>query len=164
MIAYKFLRPERVGLFSGMQWPAPGVWLESEAVEACRAGIHACRLGDLPFWLGLGDLWETELGGQIEEHERKLVASRGRLVRRVQEWNAANADAFRESCAAEALRRARRNPELDGIARDVGLTGSPSMAAFMGARAAELDEGPSGYDAERIRQAEWLAGALRLKR
>ena len=45
---------------------------------------------------------------------------------------------------------------------DVGLTGSPSMAAFMGARTAELDEGPTGYEAERIRQAEWLAGALRL--
>ena len=81
MIAYKFLRPERVGPFSGMQWPAPGVWLESEAVEACRAGIHACRLGDLPFWLGLGDLWETELDGQIEEDARsgKLDASYERL-------------------------------------------------------------------------------------
>jgi hypothetical protein len=37
------------------------------------------------------------------------------------------------------------------------------MAAFMGARTAELDEGPAGYDAERLRQAEWLAAALELK-
>jgi len=28
---------------------------------------------------------------------------------------------------------------------------------------AELDEGPSGYEAERMRQAAWLAGALHLK-
>jgi len=33
----------------------------------------------------------------------------------------------------------------------------------MGARTAELDDGPSGYEAERMRQAEWLAEALYLK-
>lgn len=163
MIAYKFLRPERIGPFSGTQWPVPGHWLESDSVDACAAGVHACRIGDLPFWLGLGDLWEIELDGQVEEAARKLVASRGRLVRRLEEWSPACADAFRAACAAEALRRAQRNPDLDGIARDVGLTGSPSMAAFMGARTAELDEGPAGYEAERMRQAEWLAEALQLK-
>jgi len=91
---------------------------------------------------------------------RKLVASCGRLV---EEWSPTSADPFRAACAAEALRRAQLNPDLAGIARDVGLTGSPSMAAFMGARTAELDDGPSGYEAERMRQAEWLAGALHLK-
>ena len=163
MIAYKFLRPDRVGPFSGVQWPAPGRWLESGVTDMCRHGVHACRVGDLPFWIGLGDLWAVELDGRIEEGEHKVAAPRGRLVRRVEAWNPTTAAEVRDACAAEALRRAERNPDLTGIARDVGLTRVASMAAFMGARTAELDEGPAGYDAERSRQADWLAAKLSLE-
>jgi hypothetical protein len=164
VIAYKFLRPGRIGPFSSAEWPPPGIWLESVVIEACWLGVHACRIGDLPFWIGIGELWEIELDGRIEAGEHKLVAPRGRLVRRVEEWNVATADAFRAACAAEARRRAQRNPDVNGVASDVALTRSASRAAFMGARTAELDEGPSGYDAERLRQAEWLAETLQLSR
>jgi hypothetical protein len=99
--------------------------------EPCRVGVHACRIGDLPFWVGFGELWEIELDGRIEDDERKLVATRGRLVRR---------------------HRARRRLDTDCV--DGGLHGLASRS---------WTKGPAGYDAERLRQAEWLAAALELK-
>jgi hypothetical protein len=50
LIAYKFLRPERTGPFSGFCWPEPGVWVDAPPrLAPCRSGIHACRLQDLPW-------------------------------------------------------------------------------------------------------------------
>jgi hypothetical protein len=52
--AYKFLELEGVGVFSRFAWPlpdgGPGAWVESE-VDPCRAGVHACRPADLPYWV-----------------------------------------------------------------------------------------------------------------
>src|SRR5437660_664030 len=62
MIAYKFLRAGRIGPFSRFAWPEPGVWVRASASDRCRRGIHACRMRDLPWWLGQ-ELWEIELDG-----------------------------------------------------------------------------------------------------
>jgi hypothetical protein len=52
MIAYEFLRSGRIGPFSGFSWPEPGIWVKADTgAELCRAGIHACRALDLPWWL-----------------------------------------------------------------------------------------------------------------
>jgi hypothetical protein len=107
-------------------------------------------------------LWEVELAGEIVEDERKVVAERGRLVRPIDAWNADAARAFHDACAAEVSRRAQRRPELAAFADDAAATPVPSVAAYISARAAELDEGPAGYDVERSRQADWLAAALHL--
>jgi hypothetical protein len=163
VIAYKLLRPNGTAPFSGTQWPPPGVWLDAAEIESCRTGIHACRPAHLPFWLGLGELWEVELDGDVVEDERKIVAERGRLIRRVDEWNGETSRAFALECAAEARRRAERAPELSGYADDAAATPVAAVAAFIGARAAESQDGPAGYDAERRRQAEWLTRALRLQ-
>jgi hypothetical protein len=82
VIAYKFLDEGRVAPFARVSWPEPGEWLESEAVELCVSGVHACRVGDLPYWLR-PELWEVELEGDVVEGERLVAARRGRLVRRV---------------------------------------------------------------------------------
>ena len=70
MIAYKFLRRDGTGAFTRYPWPlpgpdAPGSWVQAPVI-ACRSGIHACRLRDLPLWLGR-ELYEVELDGQIVE-------------------------------------------------------------------------------------------------
>jgi hypothetical protein len=163
VIAYKLLRPGGVGPFSGSEWPPPGVWLEAEAIDSCRVGVHACRARHLPPWLGLGELWEVELAGEISEEERKLVAQRGRLVRRIEAWNEVAARDFQASCAAEVRRRTARSPELSVYADDAEATPVAAVAAYMSARAAELQDGPDGYDAERARQAHWLTATLGLK-
>jgi hypothetical protein len=163
MIAYKFLTPGRVGLFSGVRWPEPGEWLDAGAVDPCRAGIHACRVDDLPYWL-LPELWRVELDGDVVAGERMVIAPRGRLVERVTGWNEQTARAFGAACAQEARRRVEASPDLEPFAADAEGTaeGSPQFAAFATARLAELQEGPAGYDAERARQARWLADALGL--
>jgi hypothetical protein len=161
VIAYKVLRPGRVAPFSGTVWPPPGEWLEAETVDPCCVGVHAATAEQLPLWLGLGELWEVELEDALVE-ERKVVARRGRLLRRIDAWNEATARAFSEACAAEARRRAPHPPERRGYADDVARLPAPSVAGFIAARLAELEDGPRGYDAERRRQAEWLRARLAL--
>ena len=163
MIAYKLLRKGRVAPFGGIAWPPPGEWLEVERAETCRSGIHACRAQDLPFWLGLGELWEVEVD-DIVARERKLVARRGRLVRRVDEWNDQARQAFVAACADRARQRADEAPELAPFADDIAAGTSPSVAAYIAARSAELHGGPDEYDAERHWQADWLTDALGLAR
>ena len=89
MRTYKFLTAEGRGAFSGFGWPLPnggsGPWVDSE-VELCRSGIHACRAADLPYWLAPA-LYEIELDGPLDESEIKVVAPRGRLIRRIDEWD-----------------------------------------------------------------------------
>ena len=93
MIAYKFLRSGAVAPFSSFAWPtgSPGPWVEAEP-HVCVSGIHACRAADLPYWLG-AELWEIELDRAVDE-TRKVVAPRGRLLRRVDGWDVSTARAF----------------------------------------------------------------------
>ena len=44
MIAYKFLKPGRVGRFSRFQWPEPGVWIRgAHDVAACTRQDRAAH-------------------------------------------------------------------------------------------------------------------------
>jgi hypothetical protein len=60
----------------------PGEWVEAPAAVECVVGIHACRTRDLARWID-DSLWEIELAGDIVEGSHKVIASRGRLLRRV---------------------------------------------------------------------------------
>jgi hypothetical protein len=162
VIAYKLLRPGRLAPFAGVRWPPPGEWLEAPELDPCRSGVHACLADQLPFWLALGELWEVELEDAHVE-ERKVVARRGRLVRRIEAWDAAAQRAFVAGCAADGRRRADEAPELEGYAHDLAVKRySPAIAGYVAARLAELHEGAPGYDEERSRQAAWLAARLAL--
>jgi hypothetical protein len=163
VIAYKFLADGRVGPFTGFRWPVDE-WVEAEEVETCRGGVHACRVRDLPFWMGR-ELWEIDLDGEIVEHERKIVASRGRLVRRRAEWTPELRAAFVADLLARAHRRFAFIPVLSGYIEDIRRfqsEGRTGLAAFAAARAAEHDGGPRAYERERKRQADWLAERLGL--
>lgn len=163
MIAYKVLGDGAVAPFTRFRWP-PGAWVETDSVDPCRSGIHACRVRDLPFWLG-PELWEIELDGEIVEQERKVVARRGRLGRRVDGWNDDLLAALAASCVRETRLRYGSIPTLAGYVDDVRrLAGQRRwpLAAFVAARVAELDGGPAAYERERRRQASWLAGRLGL--
>ena len=122
MIAYKFLRAERTGPFSGFRWPEPGAWVRPGAeTSSCTRGIHACRARDLPWWVA-GELWEIELEGEIEFGEHKIVAPAGRLRSRIEEWTPACAQDYADACAwrardraVDALTRARRRLAADQV-------------------------------------------------
>jgi hypothetical protein len=106
MIAYKFLRSGRIGPFSGFPWPEPGEWVRADCdMVACRRGIHACRIRDLPWWLS-DELWEIELGGDVRIDEHKIFAPSGRLRSQVAGWTPECAQEYADACAWRARERA----------------------------------------------------------
>jgi hypothetical protein len=132
--AHKFFRPGAVAPFSRVAWPrpragAPGDWVEASApLSLCRHGVHACRTRDLPFWIA-EELWRVELDGDVLEGRDTVVASRGRLLERVEAWDAVRARAFAEDCASRArdeavseLRVSALDGAADALARAEGLT------------------------------------------
>jgi hypothetical protein len=145
MNAYKFFESGRVAPFSHLVWPLDE-WVQIEGpVEACRRGVHACRAGDLSYWIA-DELWVVELGGEVVHDERKLVAERGRLVRPVATWDD---DARREYAGACARRVAHhaadelREAGLDEVAEALQ---SAELAAIPDAAAAAAD---AAYEAGR---------------
>ena len=122
MIAYKFLRSGRIGPFSAFRWPEAGVWVRAQRdLVACRRGIHACRPGDLPWWLA-DELWDIELDGHVQLEEHKIIAPAGRLRAQIEAWTPACAQEYANACAwraqeraVEALTRAGHPHEADQL-------------------------------------------------
>ena len=165
MNAYKFLREDGTGVFTRFSWPmpgaGPGAWVETDP-DPCRAGVHACRLGDLPYWAGRA-LYEIELAGEITAHKTKVVAPRGRLVRRIAAWDDDLRATYTRHCADRAHQIARET----GLERweeviEPSIPEGPALLGFVAARIAEEAGGVDAYHAERARQAEWLAARLGL--
>ena len=103
MRAYKFLDAQGVTVISGTPWPLPsgdepGPWVEAPSVRPCHEGIHACRVEELAYWLS-DELWEIELDGEIRAAQHKVVARRGRLVRRLDAWSGGVAAELSTWCA-----------------------------------------------------------------
>jgi hypothetical protein len=168
MIAYKFLSGEGTSVFTGFRWPLPdgdpGAWVDAR-VEPCRSGIHACRIRDLPLWVGRV-LYEVELDGELVEQPTKVVASRGRLLRRIETWDDELRGAYTRMCAERAHELARgASPALDDWESVIepSVREGPALLGFVAARIADRISGPEGYYAERVRQADWLAERLAIE-
>jgi hypothetical protein len=107
MRALKFLDEGGVGRFSAFRWPqpsaaGPGDWVEAGGeAHACVRGVHACTKETLPYWLG-PELYVIELEGAITRAESKVVAERGRLVRRVEAWDRDKQRAFAAAATLHA--------------------------------------------------------------
>jgi len=165
--ALKFLRPGRVGPFTQVEWPSPGVWLESQGnPELCRAGIHALRPSALPFWLA-EELWIMELDDVQEVASGIVLARRGRLLERVDAWNDDTAREFARSCLSALPRHHRseiarqRAADAANAGQEVTAGQSAAAAAYITAKAADAGR-VGGYDEERARQASWLEERLGL--
>lgn len=168
MIAYKFLRADGSSPFTGFRWElngdGRGAWVEA-AVDPCRSGIHACRAADLPYWTG-PVLVEIELDGEIVASRSKVVAPRGRLLRRLDAWEDGVCEAYQAMCAERAHRlTAAAAPDLedwDELVDGISSQG-PGPAGFLAARIAEEIDGPAAFRAERQTQAAWLSERLGLE-
>jgi hypothetical protein len=139
VIAYKFLCAGAIGPFSRFAWPpprrrGPGAWVTGTPDPApCRGAVHACRTSDLPWWLQ-DELWEAELDGEVATGRHKVMAPRGRLLRRVEGWDAACSQRFADACAARARDHAAAALEragADGLAS--GLRAAVTPAAILDA-------------------------------
>lgn len=166
MRAYKFLGDEGRGVFSGFAWPlpdgGPGAWVESD-VAPCRAGIHACRAADLPYWVA-GALFEIELDGPVDELALKLVAPRGRLLRRIDAWDAETREAYGRMCFVRAHELAAgAHGALDDWAPPPEIAFAESARlGYIAALLADLVEGFDAHLRERRRQSDWLVEHLAL--
>lgn len=100
---YKFLAKGAIGPDDRRGWPTPSAsrearWVEADDVFSTSVrAVEACRLEDLPYWLD-EELWEFEFEGPYEASDRRVVGRRGRLVRRIEMWNADSAMAFAAAC------------------------------------------------------------------
>jgi hypothetical protein len=166
---FKFTLTGARSPFTGYAWPR-GEWVAADgAVALCSNGIHACRVEALPRWIA-DELWRIEVDGVHEELDGVLVARRGRLVDRIEEWNRETAGELLRSCARRAQElEAHSDPVVRALARDVADLAEgaddqvdPALALYASAHAFELAE-PGGYRAERRRQAEWLRDRLGLE-
>jgi hypothetical protein len=124
MLAYVFLGRGATSVFDGRRWPvpaaAPGEWV-SGRVESADA-VRGYGVADLPFWLD-DELWVVELDGDLRRDGHMVRASRGRLHRRVDGWDADAASEMALACAnrardaaADALRRAGRAEDAERLA------------------------------------------------
>jgi hypothetical protein len=87
VLAYKFLDADGRAPFTGVRWPLDE-WVEASDAVPCRDGVHACRAGDVAYWLA-ATLWHVELDGSVVETTHKVAASRGRLVAPVDGYESA---------------------------------------------------------------------------
>jgi hypothetical protein len=170
MLAYKFLRRGATGPFSGYRWPlpegtAPGAWVDAGGpIATCATGVHACRAPDLAWWLS-DELWSVELGGEIVAEEHTVVATRGRLLGRVDAWTPQVASDLIDVLAARCRDRAVTVLRDTSLARDAGRLAAATRTATM-QRAAEQAEvaaeragsGFAAIAAGYAADAAWCAG------
>jgi hypothetical protein len=125
VIAYKFLGPGAIGLFSGFRWPTPregtpGAWVDVEgALVPGWNGVHAVTLERLTDWID-DELWIVELDGEIEDLEGVLLARSGRLLLRIEGWDEDAARAFAWHCVVSARDRAAMSLQRSGFPREAG--------------------------------------------
>jgi hypothetical protein len=170
MIVCKFLAKGAIGPFTGFAWPLPsdqgeGPWVEAEKFP--NEGVHGLDIDDLAYWLH-DELWIVELGGSILRAPTQIIASRGRLVRRVDRWN----DERRRAFASDIVRRAtERMPSAASAAasacfadlRGCAKEDSVAVTAFVAATlAAILANDEAAAKVERIEQATFLRHTLDL--
>jgi hypothetical protein len=110
-------------------------------------------------------LFEIELDGAVVEERMKIVASRGRLLRRIDAWDDETRDAYTRMCADRAHELAQSvSPPLEEWEAVVepSIPEGPALLGFVAARIAEEISGVDAYHAERRRQTDWLVETLGL--
>jgi hypothetical protein len=166
-LAYKFTRPGGRSPFAGFVWPQ-GEWVEVDGdIGLCTNGIHACRPEALPRWID-DELWLVELEDVQAEHDGVVIARRGRLVERIEGWDAETSRELARSCAARVRALAEQIPDplVHGRAEmiaEIADGPDPSATALaMYTAAHTFDDVEGSYYEERRRQADWLRERLQL--
>jgi hypothetical protein len=116
---------------------------------------------DLPYWVTPA-LFEIELDGEVRAEPIKVVAPRGRLVRRVTAWNDETREEYSQRCIARAEEIAASAPERLASWPVADTAVGPGLLGFIAARMAEELRGVDAYAEERGRQSAWLADLLGL--
>lgn len=174
MTLYKFLAPGARGPLSGFVWPVPpnggpSEWVDVEGrLEVGLRGLHACREGDLAYWLH-DELWELETRGERMDGIDCLVVRHGRLARRIDAWAAGGAARFVNACIEHARELAGTTPGavVSGLLDDAvsaakhGYVAIGAYSAALGvARIDGAVELRNAFRRERTWQSRWIAREL----
>lgn len=126
---WKFLLTGSRSPFTGFDWAAKeGGWVTSLAAGVCQAGIHACREADLPYWMS-HELWRIELADPVSNADHKVVATRARLLQRVEPWTEQTAQELARACIARTGEHAADELRDAGLMEEADrLTGQPPDA------------------------------------
>jgi len=128
--------------------------------------VFACRVVDLPWWLD-AELWEVELEGPVSTLESQLVAPAGRLLHRIEAWDASALQDYGAACALRArelavrvLREEGRSADAEALARPAPLL-ELARAARASSAEASIRRGANlaGYVAESATRAAQGAAA-----
>ena len=171
MRAWKFLERGRVAPFGGHVWPAPGSSAQGAWVRPAGGEVFACRTSDLPWWIN-AELWEVELEAPIRTLSTQIAGRRGRLLRRMVDWDEVALRAYGVACAerardvavslflrdgraddAEALRRARSPLELCRVAQGLATDAKTQATNMVGYLAAAAVRAAGGAAAAAARHA-----------
>jgi len=132
-------------------------------------------LADLAYWLH-EELWRIELDGDCVEGQDCILAPRGRLLERMDDWSEkGGAQEFARAVRDHALEIIAPHPErarLQGYVDDAtchvanGFLESPALAglcsAMAVAQAAGGDAIEDAYRRERAWQSAWIVARLKL--
>jgi hypothetical protein len=100
VIAYKFLARGAVSPFTGFRWPRPSEWVLAPPARE-DAWVHACRVGDLPYWLD-DELWRIELWEPVRAARYQIASARARLEARIEPWDPTLGREYARACALRA--------------------------------------------------------------
>lgn len=155
LTSFTFTRSGARCPFTDRVWPGDGGWL---------ADARATSAEHLPVWIA-AELWRVELAGRISTPSAQTLGERGRLLERIDAWDAVAAEEFVAGCRLMTLRHAARRPgdlRLKPLAEDARACtpAQANLAGWLAARAARVLDGEAGRSAERARQAAWLQDRL----
>ena len=156
----------RLGVFSRFAWPLPDGRARGRGSSprsspagpaSTPAGRATCPTGSRP------RCTRSSSTARVDEQPLKVVAPRGRLIRRVDAWDDRTREAYGRMCFARADELVAAAPTLDGWAppprdRAHGV-GAARLHRRADRRAARRDE---AHLEERRRQSEWLVEHLAL--
>jgi hypothetical protein len=148
-MAYKFLAPGAISPFTGFRWPAPGAWVDAPAGRD-DAWVHACRPGELPYWLD-DELWRMELSDPVREARYQIASPRARLVSQVAGWDTPLAREYARACALRA--RDLALPHLTSGLRDTLAALDDLQAIADVVRAADSASLAAGYVSDAVDNA-----------
>jgi hypothetical protein len=106
-------------------------------------GVHGCAPADLSHWLA-ASLWEVELDGEIVQTRHKVVATRGRLVREVEGYDAAVRE-LAETGAWRCRDRAVSALRTEGSGELADRFSAPSTLDELAALGADADADESTF-------------------
>ena len=156
MAYWKFLLAGAVSPFTGYVW-APGQWATASGSHECQAGFHACRVGDLPYWLN-AELWQFELATPVVPAPHKVVSARARPVAKVREWDSEAARELALACARRTAKHAVDELADGGLGEEARQLAAMTSAAPPGAWTETAERCAAAADARGARQASKLCG------